>query len=271
MSKNTRSWVSELLIVGLIGLSFGVFFWLRPNFAIAPSEAEPQTVQVQLNNLGPDFSGLDNFIEQSEGDFSVIVTSTDGQVLYQYRPDQAYFSASIYKLTVAYLTYVDIGEGSKSLQQTVRTGETLEACLHKMIWESDSPCGEAVLALYDRSQADQRLLDNGISGLSIEGFQINAEGVNSLLQAIWQSQDLPSELRAKLLNSMSVQKFDKGMIAGMLPYEVWDKVGFSPIDWHDVGYVFVDDEAYIVTILSENAGAEGVKAVADELRQVLEN
>lgn len=211
-------------------------------------------------------AAIDKWIAGNSGDYAVIVRDvSSNQVLGQYNSDEEFFSASIYKLYIAMLGYIDIDNGALDDADLLVGTQSLGECLDLMVRESDSPCGEALLARYDRSDAQDRLEQLGILGIDINGFTITASGVDALLSVI--SDRGISDLE----ESMRRQVYDKGLRAAFSSYEVLDKVGFSPDDWHDVGFIDgLQGGRVSIVVLSRDAGSSGVRSLGEALRKSLE-
>jgi beta-lactamase class A len=173
--------------------------------------------------------------------------------------DQTFFAASLYKLYVAYLALVDFENGKQDPNQTIITGYTRKQCVDKMIRESYSPCGEAMMADMGPDALRQRVGAIGINNTVFAGITTTAHDAALILQYIAKGRDLNADNTAFLKDAMRVQdvKFRKGLAKGA-PDAIWEtKVGWNEqYNYHDVGIMTLPSgRVYIVAILSQNNGS----------------
>lgn len=208
---------------------------------------------------------LDEWLLSNTGTYGVSITNLDtGDVIARANQDREFFIASLYKLYLAYIGYQDIETGVLDGSALLADDATVAECLDLMIRESDSPCGEALLAKYDRADLQSRLEADGIVGIDVNGFTITASGAGQLLLAI------NSGPYSALESSMRRQIYDEGLKQAYPDYEVSNKVGFSEIDWHDIGYVDgLGRQRLSIVILSEGAGSSKVRSLAEAVGTML--
>ena len=198
----------------------------------------------------------------------VVQDANTGGLIAVHNADKLFFSASLYKLYYAVLAWQDLGSGDLTDETNFQADRSLTQCLDLMIRESDSPCGEALLARYDYAQATERLREIGLPNVNTAAFKVSAIDMAVLLQASYEMDIMSTTARQALFESMRQQVYADGLKQGFSDFTVRDKVGFSDTDWHDVGLVeLTDSQTVTVVILSENAGAEGVAELSSKLSQ----
>ena len=87
-------------------------------------------------------STLDEWAESISGEYGVVISDSDGNILAERNPTQKFFAASIYKLYVAYEGYKQVDGGLVDPSESYINGNTRLECLDLIIRESDSPCAE---------------------------------------------------------------------------------------------------------------------------------
>ena len=213
------------------------------------------------------------------GDYSLVVYDpVYDETVVEVEPDKVYFTASLYKLYLAFLAWQDVDQGILELDQVLLNHPTLGQhnlwqCLDLMVRVSDSPCAEALLATYDRQDLQKRLNSLSLVDVNVDQFLVSARDMTKLIALIEAGQGLSAGSREHLLASMNLQVDRQGLqqafsAAGDVAY---NKVGLSAHDWHDVGLVRLGPakRPLILAILTNDAGVAGVAALAHELHQVL--
>lgn len=243
---------------------------------LAPIEQttqEPAVTEVPRYDKQRIQSTLDTWIAQAPtAQYSVVIQDPlTGERIATVNEHQTYFAASLYKLYFAFLAWQDVQSGQLAIKQDFYRGQSTTECLDKMIRESDSPCGEALLQVYDYSKAQERLQQLGLLDINAPAFEVSAADMAVLLQHIFDEQLLNTTNAQTLRESMREQIYDKGLKTGFSGWSVEDKVGFSENgDWHDVGFVQTSSGSWlIVSVLSRNAYAAGVSGLAKELQQAM--
>jgi D-alanyl-D-alanine carboxypeptidase len=84
---------------------------------------------------------VDEWSATYKGNGSVYITDTKtGDVLATSDENRQFFTASMYKMYVAYLGLQDVDAGKTQLEQPFMGGKTRRECLYLMIQESNSSC-----------------------------------------------------------------------------------------------------------------------------------
>lgn len=229
----------------------------------APSENSSTTLKVEPLSSVQDI--VDNFVENNAGTYSVVVTDlATGTELAAYEIDEPYFAASIYKLYIAYLGYLDIQEGKYSFDDAFLGDWTRKECLDKMIRESHSPCAEKLWVEQGKEKSTERLKEKfELTGTSMVGLTTTAKDVNIILERLHGDQDLNESNTALYMDSLKQNIYRDVLPAALPELTVYDKVGFNGlVEYHDVGIVKLPNNRDVaITMLSRNAGTRRLVAL----------
>jgi D-alanyl-D-alanine carboxypeptidase len=235
---------------------------LPPARTITP-DTEPEEMKLPLVNLQP---VVDKWLDKQAAEFGIVVYDPANQkIIASHNPDKKYFAASLYKLFVAYLALEDIQKGVQNPDEALTSGFSRKECVDKMIRESHSPCGEAMMAAMGQEKLRQRVSAMGIKNTVFAGITTTAKDSALILQYLWERRDLNTGNTTFLKDAMRVQeqRFRNGLAKGA-PEATWEtKVGWNlDINYHDVGIMTLrNGRSYIVAILSQNNGSP--KPIAD--------
>lgn len=266
-TKPKKGRLISMLAAALVLLLIFWFFFMREGEKPAatnskdgqnstiPSESTEEQ-KPPLVNLQP---VVDEWLATQSADYGIVVYDpANRKVIAQHQPDKKYFAASLYKMFVAYLALVDFQDGKQSPDEILTGGFTRKECVDKMIRESHSPCGEAMMADMGQAALKQRVNDMGIKNTIFAGITTTAQDSALILQYIVEGRDLNSENTAFLKDAMRVQdqKFRNGLAKGV-PEATWEtKVGWNEqYNYHDIGIMTLPSgRQYVVAILSQNNG-----------------
>lgn len=267
--KRSKKPLLICVCVVLALLAPGVWWWAgrdsKPRTNDNPNSSTPQsgqneTAKLPLVDLQPT---VDVWVARktadNNSDFSYVVYDpANKQVIASRNPDKKYFAASLYKIFVAYLALVDFQNGAQDPGEILTGGFTKKECVDKMIRESHSPCGEAMMADMGQEKLRQRISEMGIKNTIFAGITTTAQDCALILQYIVEGRDLNSENTAFLKDAMRVQdqKFRNGLAKGA-PEATWEtKVGWNEqANYHDIGIMTLPSgRQYIVAILSQGQG-----------------
>ena len=221
---------------------------------------------------------MNDFELAKGGELSVIVYDLKNErELVSLNKDHLYFSASLYKLYLGFLAYQDIDQGLlESNQRLVKHNQygdlNLNTCLKLMIQISDSLCGEAVLAIYDRPLTQKRLEELGLPNINMPSFLVSAQDMSQILRLIYQGGDLSSSSRKQLFAALAEQTYSQILRLTFSDIStVYNKAGFSKENWHDVGILeFEDyDHPLAIIILSENVPLQNLQELTQKIKQTL--
>lgn len=203
---------------------------------------------------------IDAWVQKYPADYSIAVYDLQSKsMIGQHNSDKALFAASLYKLYVAYLALADFQSGAQNPNDILIAGQTKRQCVDKMIRESDSPCGEAMMAAMGQAKLNQRVSNMDLTNTTFTGIQTSAADSVKILSLIHQSKDLEAENTAFLLDAMLTQepRYKRGLQTGA-PKAKWQtKVGWNlDVNYHDVGIMTLPDgRAFAVAILGQGSGS----------------
>lgn len=260
-----RSWRKLVFGLILVGVGFFIIFD-RPDKQTNTSQQSPQSSD-QRNQAAetPKVEPLpsvqtivDEFVQNNAGKYSVVVTDlAAGTELASYQADESYFAASIYKLYVAYLGYLDIQNGQHPLDEPFLGDWTRGDCLDKMIRESHSPCAEKLWVEQGKEASTKRLNDDyGLTGTSMVGITTTAHDANIILARLDGRKELDETHTNLFLESLKHNIYRDGIPKALPDLVVRDKVGFSEFaDYHDAAIVTLPNGRNVaVTYLTRGAG-----------------
>lgn len=257
------------LILGLLLIAFGLFIILSRQGNPSQSNGNEAAVANEQNRAQPASPEpeplpavqqvVEDFITSSQGDYGVVVTDlATGQELGAFKVDREYFAASLYKIYVAYLGYIDIQNGKHSLEQPFLGSWSRKDCLDKMIRESHSPCAEKLWAEQGKTRSTERLKDLGLLHTNMEGLTTTAQDIDIILRRLYERKDLNDAHTELFLKSMKENIYRDVLPVALPELEVMDKVGFRElVEYHDVGIVTLPNGRQVaVTLLTRNAGTK---------------
>lgn len=218
---------------------------------------------------------IDQWAALQQGKASIVVYDLQNQkFIGALNPETQYFTASIYKLFVAYEGYLAIQNGKYSEDDPYLTGYTRGQCLDAMIRNSYSPCAEKMWNELGKEAITNKLKTYGIENTSMSGLYTTAQDVSLLLKRLYEKKELNQTNTDKFLDSMKNQdsKYRRGLPAGFAGSTVYNKVGWNEdIEWHDAAIVTLENgTSYIVVVLSKLIGYDGVASLTKIIKKVLE-
>lgn len=217
-------------------------------------EEEPKPAAIDLQPV------VDEWLVSQPADFGIVVYDFDNKkVIASHQSDEQYFAASLYKLFVAYLALLDFQNNQQAPNELLIGGFTRRECVDKMIRESHSPCGEAMMASMGQDDLRVRVGEMGIDNTTFAGITTTAQDSALILQYIQQMRDLNQQNTEFLKDAMrdQDQRFKNGLAKGA-PEATWEtKVGWNEDqNYHDVGIMTMPDgRKFAVAILSYNNGS----------------
>jgi beta-lactamase class A len=266
-----------LLVLAILVVGLGLAFWFGNRTADAPdpsAQTGTDTVQTlqepayEAINLQP---VIDTWVNKQAATYSIVVYDLQADtIIGQSLPDESYFAASLYKIYVAYFSLLDIQNGDMDPNEILTGGFTRKQCIDKMIRESHSPCGEAMMADIGQSTLNARVKGLGMTGTFFNGIRTSAADSGLILQHIANKRDLNEENTAFLLDAMRTQdaRYKRGLQTGA-PDATWEtKVGWNETsNYHDIGLMTLPDgRKFVVAILSEDQGSSA--PIADFARTI---
>jgi beta-lactamase class A len=264
--KKTRSkrWLFLIIPVIVIG---GILYWFfaggREVFA---PEASNSSVQQSEEQSTPSYSAIDlqptidTWVAKQAADYYIEVYDAQAnKTIAKNSPEKVLFAASLYKIYVAYLALLDIQNGDMNPDEVISGSFTRKQCIDKMIRESHSPCGEAMMADMGTTNLNRRVSEMGMTGTFFNGIRTSAADSALILRYIEEHRDLNDENTAYLRDAMLTQdaKYKRGLQTGA-PEAKWEtKVGWNEdINYHDIGIMTMPDgRVFYVAILSQGQGS----------------
>ncbi len=257
-----------LLIVAVLAGAAGWFVFLkdekrgaaRQNPPAGGQQTEEETEEPpkpELVNLQP---VVDKWAAKQKADYAVVVYDpANEKIIASREPDRKFFAASLYKIYVAYLALVDFQNGDQDPDEILTQGLTRKECVDKMIRESHSPCGEAMMASIGQETLRKRVAAMDINNTIFAGITTTAGDSATILRYILEMRDLTPENTKFLKDAMRVQpaRFRGGLAKGA-PKATWEtKVGWNlDINYHDIGIMTLPNgRQYVVAILSQGNGS----------------
>ena len=228
-----------------------------------PKKAEPEVQPVASIDLQPT---IDSWKAKQSATYGIVVYDPKAKkVIGSNLADQQFFAASLYKLFVAYLALEDFQKGAQDPTEQLTGGLSRLECVDKMIRESHSPCGEAMMAAMGPAKLEQRVQAMGIKNTTFTSIKTTANDMALILQYILEKRDLDEQRTAFLRDAMrnQPQKYKNGLARGAPQAAIDSKVGWNEtINYHDVGiFTLPDKREYIVAILSQGNGSS--RPIAD--------
>lgn len=271
--------LSRLLLLTVISAGAGLAVWqlggnppkTAPQQQAAMPPAKKQTPRLPVIEVQP---VLDNWNASQTGKASVVVydlenKKTVGSLL----PDEQYFTASIYKLYVAYFGYQKIADGTHDFNQPYVSGYSRGQCLDAMIRSSFSPCAEKMWVELGKQNLTDRLRAYGLTDTSLVGLYTSAKDAALILQRLFERRDLGEDHTSLFLESLKTQdpKYRKGLPQGFQNSTVYNKVGYNgQVEYHDAAIVSLKNgRHYAVTILTERIGTNNIIALSKAIEATL--
>lgn len=222
----------------------------------AKKPEKPQPPKVPLVDLQPT---LDDWLKTQSAQYSIEVYDlSNHKVIAAHDPDTAFFTASLYKPYIAYFGYKKMTDGSFTDTPDYQNGRSRLQCLFVMIKNSDSPCGETMMAELGRPWIDTQLPALGMKCTSLVGLKTCAHDMNTLIVDFMNTKDIAEKYKQSLFKSMDEQIFRLAMEEGFDKAKfIGSKVGFNlDINYHETSLVtFADGRQYLVTIMSQGQGS----------------
>lgn len=229
--------------------------------ALAPKEVFKRN----YTNSATGLQALLQFLVKDKN-MSIAVYELDGQKRnVSAEGSKTYHPASTYKLVVAYSVIKRI-EANQMKWEDFIEGKTVDACLTKMIVESDNPCAEAFGEKFGWSavHADARSVGMSSTRLDITDFTSTTVDQVGFLAKLQEGKLMKPENRDKLLELMKRQRYRAGIPAGANGV-VADKVGFLGGLLHDSAIIYSPNGTYALSIYS-SGGSWG--AIANATREI---
>lgn len=280
--KKSRRWpklMTAILVIVLLAIGYNKFF----NKVTEPepkdsTQSNSQEETVQQTGWHPGVNSyqqiIENWATSHRGTYSIVITNAnDGTELATFKGDSDYFTASIYKLYVAYVGYQKIDDGTYNPDESYSGSLSRIECLDEMIRSSYSPCAEKWWAELGKEELTEKMEGYGLKHTNLVSLTTSAEDAALILERIWQGKDLSKESREKFLDSMKDQEalYRRGLPSGFDGPTVYNKVGWNEtIEWHDTAIVdFGEGRVLAISVFTKNAGMANVADLAKTIQSNL--
>lgn len=278
MVRWQRTWKKYWLIVLLVIVAAAAAYNYWPNDGKrAASTTEESSTANQQSVQQPSFPVIDlqpvvdSWESKQSGQASVVIYDlANKKVVASLNPDRQYFSASIYKLYVAYAGYQKIADGTYKADEPYLTGYTRAKCLDAMIRDSYSPCGEKMWNELGKENLTAKLRTYGLTNTSMTGLYTSAKDAAIILQRLHERRDLTETHQQAFLGSLKDQPatYRRGLPSGFSQSTVYNKVGWNgQVDWHDAAIVTLPNgRSYVVSVFTERVGSAQIAALGREIQ-----
>lgn len=241
---------------------------------IAPLEyVEPK--EIIDRRYSRDSFGLQTLIDywtaNHAGDYSIDVRTINGRINGSKNPYKISSSVGIYRIYIAHMVYSRITAKSLSGNTVTTNGQTVDACIDKMMRESDESCTSVLGALIGWGASDDLLRAQGFDNTTLAQ---NAALTTASNTTDWMIKLLNGGITTKsqadtLLSLMGRQSFRSGIPAGSPGIRVADKAGQYGRTRHDVGIVYHPSGTYAVSILSEGSSFAYIADLTREINKLM--
>lgn len=238
----------------------------KPDNGAALAEALPGKLTEINSQLGiTEQSGLADLPDYTATAVAMVDLSDRGYSSVMYNADVQFTSASTYKIFVAYAMINDVETGRRTWSSAIN-GTTWDACLSRMIINSDNACPEAYLTSIGYSKFNEIVQGLGVSDKTAfqpYDMRTTAGDLALVLQKLYQGELMSEENKSKLLDLMSRQIYRQGIPTGVgSAGVVYDKVGFMDDLLHDAAIVHSDAGDYVLVIMTNGESWEYIAQVA---------
>lgn len=270
--------VPLLLVALLLLVAFG--FYLVADTAVDDEAPQQETQAVEeeaaedegpIEPLPGVQAELDEVLASVRGVHSVLIEDPlAGVELASHRPDETYFTASIYKLYVAYMGLQDIQAGLYEPDEPYNQGRSRMECIEVMLRDSDSPCPEQMWEEQGRVTGNERLAGVGLTNTDLLDISTTVRDANVILKRLYSEEDLDEERTAVMrenLRDFPEREFRQGLPSafdGVDDIVVYNKPGLYDEGWLDAAIIELPSgRSVVVSIFSDSAYYQEVRTIAD--------
>lgn len=214
---------------------------------------------------------VDYWTANHAGDYSIDLKTVNGRIAASKNPYRITSAVGIYRLYIAHMVYGQISAKSLSGSTVTATGQTVDACMDRMIRESDEACTNVLGDLVGWGAADDMLRAQGFDNTTLARGAALTTAANT---SDWMLRLLGSNITTKaqadaLTGLMSRQTARYGIPAGSTGIRVADKAGSFGRTRHDVGIVYHPSGTYVLSILSEGSSFALIADLSKEINKVM--
>jgi len=191
--------------------------------------------------------------------------------------------ASTYKLFLAYAIYHAAENNELELQTKTRTGFTIQACIERMLVQSDNECAKALGFLYGWEKVNAELKKIGITSTNLNNYSAGSEEPTSEKSTTAKDEFL---LIKQLENYSILSKANTDQLFGYLRKQIYrervaagvpkgvtvaTKPGWLDYVQADAGVVYGPKSTYILVILSDETGPSPLASLSEQIYNYLNN
>lgn len=222
-----------------------------------------------------DSTGMQSLLEHwttiNGGQYGIDFRTVNGRISANINPNRLFPSVGIYRIYIASMIYGRLSSGSTKAGDIMQNGQTVDACLSKMIRESDESCTNALGNIIGWGSADQMLVNQGFESTTlVQGASLTtANDASDWLLKLISGNITQFSQASSLTNLMSQQVFRQGMPAGSVGYRVADKAGSFGRNTNDVGIVYHPGGTYVLSVMSEGSSLAKIADLTREINKVM--
>ncbi len=214
---------------------------------------------------------LEYWITTNSGQYGIDFRTVNSRISANINPNRLFPSVGIYRIYIASMIYGRLSSGSTKLGDVTQNGQTVDACLSKMVIESDESCTNALGSIIEWSVADQMLMNQGFESTTlVQGASLTtANDASDWLLKLISGNITQFSQANSMTNLMSQQIFRQGIPAGSSGVRVADKAGSFGRNTNDVGIVYHPGGTYILSVMSEGSSFGKIADLTREINKVM--
>ena len=261
-------------VVAVFVSSKNVVFANEQAFIIPVTPSTPATEVSETQSSVRSYEQLQNVVnvwaQKYEGKVSVTIAANDGRLLASSNQQKQYYSASIYKIYVAYIVSQDIDNGVYAADEIYLNDYTRADCLVRMLQYSDNPCAEKMFIELGSKKIQSRLEALGLTDTVMSRLLTSTKDASIVTGLINKGVGLSQQSTVRLRTAMLNQTYRIGLPLGLKDFEVGDKVGMYEAVYHDTAFVKTpNSESFIVTVFTESLNASVIAELAEQIAPLL--
>ncbi|MDQ3158654.1 MAG: class A beta-lactamase-related serine hydrolase [bacterium] len=269
-----------LLSVALLGSIFATYNLTKNSIYSSPiSYSKPPISETNIAPLveinEPEIIGFDEndilslnkvvkeWGDKQYGEYTISITDVKGYPMLVDDGDKSWFSASVYKLFVAYVAYQYIEDG--------RLDPGMSNCLEQMIVVSSNYCGRLLRSTIGPDVINSELRKHGINNTDLNLITTSSNDMATVTKLIWNGVDLTPNARKELLHNMDTQHFTGAFQSGFKKAEVYDKIGCCYADEYTDAAIIVlpDERVLMISIMTDGIFSWNIHRLGEQIENAL--
>lgn len=254
----------------------------------APAESRTPQIdeKIKTERAAKVSEAIRSALKNSQGDYSIYIKDLENDQAFEYKSNEIYPSASIYKLAVMYKTFdaLEKGEIEKDdvlpKNQSINNNQnsyTVQRALNLMITISDNDSALLLAEKFGWANIEKFLVDAGIENFKMSPTtQASAASTAQILERIYMGEAVSKSASTEMKNLLLAQTVND-RIPKFLPknIKVAHKTGELENIRHDAGIVYGKKSDYIFVFFSDTPkpeiAAETIATLARDIFNVLED